>query len=239
MRTVTKSWALGLSLLLAACSGADAEAPADAPAAEATVPAASAPAPGTTPAAITPAGTTPEPEAAMPDPEVDAAPEADAGAPVDAGGSGSGGQQIPKPASGKLLASSKTGDLCQFSVDGYAKGSSTTLEIALLVGEHVVSCKRPDGKVASDAVTISANTMTTVVLEFPLDLTNGTLVAVAVGGSCAFSVNGAAKGTSTQLKLSVPPGAYSVTCKPATGATKSRSVIVKSGESAMAMFQLN
>jgi serine/threonine-protein kinase len=67
---------------------------------------------------------------------------------------------------------------------------------------------------------------------------NGTLVAVAVGGACAFSVNGASKGTTSTLKVSMAPGTYSVSCKPASGATKSRSVTIKSGETAMAMFKL-
>lgn len=67
---------------------------------------------------------------------------------------------------------------------------------------------------------------------------NGTLVAVAVGGTCAFSVNGASKGTTSTLKLSLSPGTYSVSCKPASGATKSRSVAIKSGATAMAMFKL-
>jgi len=67
---------------------------------------------------------------------------------------------------------------------------------------------------------------------------NGTLVAVAVGGTCAFSVNGASKGTTSTLKLSLSAGTYSVSCKPASGATKSRSVAIKPGETAMAMFKL-
>jgi serine/threonine-protein kinase len=67
---------------------------------------------------------------------------------------------------------------------------------------------------------------------------NGTLLAVAVGGSCAFSVNGAGKGTSSSLSLSLKPGTYAVTCRPASGATKSKSVTVKSGEKAMAAFKL-
>jgi serine/threonine-protein kinase len=67
---------------------------------------------------------------------------------------------------------------------------------------------------------------------------NGTLVAVAVGGSCAFSVNGASKGTMATLKMSVKPGTYSVTCAPSTGASKSKSVTVASGGTAMAMFKL-
>ncbi|MFT3773218.1 MAG: hypothetical protein QM820_48180 [Minicystis sp.] len=67
---------------------------------------------------------------------------------------------------------------------------------------------------------------------------NGTLVAVAVGGTCAFSVNGSSKGTTSTLKLSLKPGTYSVTCAPSTGASKSKSVTVTSGGTAMAMFKL-
>ena len=66
----------------------------------------------------------------------------------------------------------------------------------------------------------------------------GTLVAVAVGGSCAFSVNGASKGSGSSIKVSLKPGSYSVACKPPTGATKSRSVTVTAGGTAMAMFKL-
>lgn len=67
---------------------------------------------------------------------------------------------------------------------------------------------------------------------------NGTLLALAVGGSCAFSVNGAGKGTSSSIRLALKPGNYSITCRPATGATKSKSVTVKAGETAMATFKL-
>jgi serine/threonine-protein kinase len=67
---------------------------------------------------------------------------------------------------------------------------------------------------------------------------NGTLLAVAVGGACAFQVNGASKGTSSSLRLSLKPGSYSVVCRPPTGATKAKSVTVRSGETAMAAFKL-
>ena len=66
----------------------------------------------------------------------------------------------------------------------------------------------------------------------------GTLMAVAVGGSCSFSINGAPKGTSSSLRLSVDPGTYAVNCKPESGALRSKSVVVKSGETAMAAFKL-
>jgi serine/threonine-protein kinase len=67
---------------------------------------------------------------------------------------------------------------------------------------------------------------------------NGSLVAVAVGGNCAFAVNGASKGTSSTLKVSLKPGSYTVTCRSSSGATKSKGVTVRSGETAMAMFKL-
>ncbi|NUQ78329.1 MAG: hypothetical protein HUU21_32775 [Polyangiaceae bacterium] len=66
----------------------------------------------------------------------------------------------------------------------------------------------------------------------------GTLVAVAVGGSCTFSVNGASKGSGATIKVQLKAGTYSVSCKPVSGATKSRSVTVSSGQTAMAMFKL-
>lgn len=66
----------------------------------------------------------------------------------------------------------------------------------------------------------------------------GTLLAVAVGGTCAFQVNGASKGSGSSLRLSLKPGAYAVVCRPPTGATKSKSVTVRSGETAMAAFKL-
>lgn len=66
----------------------------------------------------------------------------------------------------------------------------------------------------------------------------GTLLAVVVGGSCSFQVNGATKGSGSSLRLSLKPGTYSVGCRPASGAVKSKSVTVRSGETAMAAFKL-
>jgi eukaryotic-like serine/threonine-protein kinase len=66
----------------------------------------------------------------------------------------------------------------------------------------------------------------------------GTLLAIAVGGSCAFIVNGAGKGVSSTLRMPLKPGTYTVMCKPESGASKSKSVVVRSGETAMATFRL-
>ncbi len=63
-------------------------------------------------------------------------------------------------------------------------------------------------------------------------------MAVALGGTCAFSVNGSSKGTSSSIKVTLAPGSYSVMCKPAGGALKSKTITVKKGETAMATFKL-
>lgn len=91
---------------------------------------------------------------------------------------------------------------------------------------------------AKPTATTPATTPATAAPPSPGGDGPGTLVAIATGGTCAFSVNGAPKGTTNSLKLSVPPGNYNVTCTPSSGASKSRSVTVKSGSTAMAMFKL-
>jgi len=100
----------------------------------------------------------------------------------------------------------------------------------------------PTSKAAGGKATATAVTAVTAAPTPPTPPAGGgdmgTIVAVAVGGTCAFSVNGASKGTMSTLKLQVKPGSYSVTCKPSTGATKSKSVTVAGGGSAMAMFKL-
>ncbi len=137
------------------------------------------------------------------------------------------------------------------SSDEPAASASTESSVALAPSASAAPSAKPK---ATNTVASTPNTTTTTTTTATAPKTatatatttseppkggDGTLVVVAVGGTCAFSVNGQPKGTTNSLKLSVPPGAYSVTCKPATGASKSKSVTVKSGSSAMAMFKLN
>lgn len=242
MSKVSISWVLGLCFSFAACGGTAAEPPA-ADATEPTPgpdvgaedgPGAEGPSGASAPAGGDPSVPADDDDPSAPTGEGDAGPPGDAGAYADAGSPPK--HQIPLPDFGKLHASSKTGDLCEFTVNGMAKGTGTVLDIGLVTGTYTVACKRPDGAVASKAAVITKDQTTTTVLEFPA---NGTLVAVAVNGTCAFSVNGAAKGTTSSLKISLAPGSYLVECKPSGGgATKSRTVTIKSYETAMAMFQL-
>lgn len=176
----------------------------------------------------------PEPPAPSPSIDPDAGASSDAGAPI----------VVVPVFFGVIHASEASGATCNFTVDGVSKGTSTTLDLTTTLGTHDVTCLATDGRATTQSVTVALGQTANVVLHLPVlpggGGGNGTLVAVAVGGSCTFSVNGANKGTSSQLKLSVPAGTYSVSCKPGDGtATKSRSVIIKSGETAMAMFKLN
>ncbi len=66
----------------------------------------------------------------------------------------------------------------------------------------------------------------------------GTLVAIAIGGSCAFSVNGAPKGTKSSLRMKVPTGPHTVSCTPPGKASRTQRVVVKSDQPGIASFKL-
>lgn len=229
MRLVVISCLVSLSLSIGACAGSADEA--DAPVSPAASQAEGAP-------------------GALDDPAAPGAPAApsgsdasDAGAPssadaasADAGGD-AGKKQIPLPTMGALHATTSTGEPCAFSVDGVAKGTTAKLDVALYAGSHAVSCARADGAVANANVTVVSNQTTNVVMALPAP-SPATIIAVAVGGTCAFTVNGAAKGTTSTLTITVAPGTYTVGCT-ANGALKTRDVTVASGETSMAMFKLN
>jgi len=66
----------------------------------------------------------------------------------------------------------------------------------------------------------------------------GTIVAMALGASCVFAVDGASRGASSSIRLQAPVGSHVVTCKPTKGgAARSRSVTVKPGEAATTIFR--
>ena len=75
-------------------------------------------------------------------------------------------------------------------------------------------------------------------VEKPAESGSGRLLAIASGGSCAFSVDGGSKGSGSSLSVSLPAGKHSVTCKPSSGSAKSRSVTIKANETSMLTFKL-
>jgi hypothetical protein len=148
------------------------------------------------------------------------------------------GPTIPPPSFGYLAGSNTTGTSCTWTVDGTYLGTAPTIFIAVGSGIRDVACKRADGVTAfKNDVTFTQGQTTSVVLTFPA-VANGTLTAVAVGGSCSFLVNGVVKGSGATLSIPLPPAVYSVACKPAYGATQTRSVTITSNQTSMAMFKL-
>lgn len=66
----------------------------------------------------------------------------------------------------------------------------------------------------------------------------GKLVAIAIGGSCAFAVDGSPKGSGSSIQVTVPLGSHTVSCT-ALGQTRRQSVNVVSGRPTVAKFKLN
>jgi len=65
----------------------------------------------------------------------------------------------------------------------------------------------------------------------------GTLVAMAIGASCTFAVDGASLGTRSSVRKKVPSGAHTVSCTKVGGTTRTRTVNVTPGKAAVAVFK--
>jgi hypothetical protein len=64
-------------------------------------------------------------------------------------------------------------------------------------------------------------------------------VAIAIGGSCSFAVDGTPKGTKSSIRISVPLGPHTVSCAPPGKATRTQRVNVKDNKPGIASFRLN
>jgi eukaryotic-like serine/threonine-protein kinase len=69
--------------------------------------------------------------------------------------------------------------------------------------------------------------------------TSGTLVAIAIGGSCAFAVDGSPRGTSSSIRVTVPLGPHTVSCTPPGKPSRAKSVVVKGDKPGIASFKVN
>ncbi len=65
----------------------------------------------------------------------------------------------------------------------------------------------------------------------------GTIVAMAVGASCSFAVDGASRGSTSSIRVQVPAGRHTVSCQPVGGSRRSKSVTVEPGKAATAVFK--
>lgn len=112
---------------------------------------------------------------------------------------------------------------------------ATGVAVAAVPGPSAPTSTDPSAPPVAPAPMVSAPVSTAPVSMPPA---NGTLVAVSVGAPCTFSLNGMLKGTNSSIRLDLKPAVYTVTCKTAAK-TQSKSVAIKSGQTAMAMFQQN
>lgn len=65
----------------------------------------------------------------------------------------------------------------------------------------------------------------------------GTIVAMAIGASCSFAIDGAGRGQSSQVRAKVAPGIHTVSCQPVGGPARTKSVKVAPGKAATAVFK--
>ena len=227
MRSVSVACVLAVCSSLVACSVASSDEPAPA------APAVAAQVEGTAPGAATEAAPAGVGGDAAPPPAPSTEPDVDADAGADAGSK----HQIPVPTFGKLHAATGSGEPCAFTVDGVARGTSSTLDLTLLTGDHALTCTRAsDGFVADRAFTIAASQTTNVGIVLPAQ--TGKIVAVAIGGVCEFSVGGVAKGVADSLTFVLPaPNDYVIGCKTASGTTL-KTVSLQPGYTAMTNFKV-
>lgn len=210
----TTTWMMGvgfgLCLAAAACSGSEEEQSPAAANAEPTAPNAAAsadppPAPPSDPSAPS--------EPTEPAPLADS----DAGAPLaDAGAEASAPKpKIPAPSQGTLIVTTNTGAMCEWTVGGVVKGTSSQLNTQLYGGTYDVSCKR-----VSDAKVIAGKASVTGSQTTNLELTFKGKVSATSNVPCAWYFAGFFTGsTGTTYNAEHLPGTSSLECDP-TDVTK-------------------
>lgn len=165
--------------------------------------------------------------------------------------------RAPRPpalTTGQLLAE-QDGGACDFSIDGRSHGTAAELDLPLAVGEYDVVCKR-GLKAQHQRVRITAGKTTRVVFAFAENLVEeidpdeepseraaktgdvGTLVAIAIGGQCKFSVDGKVQGVKSSLRRKVPVGDHTVACQ-TLKRTKSQTVTVAVDKPGIASFKID
>lgn len=231
MRSVSVACVLAVCSSLVACSVASSDEPAPA------APAVAAQVEGTAPGSAAEAASADVGGDAAPPPAPSTEPDVDGDAGADAGADAGSKHQIPVPTFGKLHAATGSGEPCAFTVDGIARGTSSSLDLTLLTGDHALTCTRAsDGYVAGRTFTITASQTTNVGIVLPT--LTGKLSVVAVGGTCEFSIDGVAVGVGDTMMFVLPaPKDYEIGCK-TPSVTKLRTVSLVGGDTAMAMFKL-
>lgn len=159
------------------------------------------------------------------------------------------------------LAVEVVGGACELEITDMLHTEAERLEVALPVGRHDVSCRRGQ-RAEHQQIAIEAGETARVTFRFEAprlrDLVpddedddapppeveqdevrgpSGTLVAIAIGGSCDFTVDGEPKGKRSSLRMKVAVGVHVVSCD-AEGRHDRKSVVVHTDRPGIASFKL-
>lgn len=133
------------------------------------------------------------------------APVADAGADADASAPK---PKIPAPSQGTLIVTTNTGAMCEWTVGGVVKGTSSQLNTQLYGGTYDVACKRvSDAKVIAGKATITGSQTTNLALTFKGK------VAATSNVACTWYFGGFVVGSpGTTYNAEHDPGTSSLKC---------------------------
>lgn len=154
---------------------------------------------------------------------------------------------------------------CELEIANVVHAEASTLDVAMPVGRYDVVCRRGlsaqherleirEGKTTRVTFRFAANTVDApafpdldddeddeppppAVEDDVVSGPRGTLVAIAIGGSCDFTVDGKPKGKRSSLRFKVAVGVHVVTCD-AGGRHGRQSVMVATDHPGIASFKL-
>jgi hypothetical protein len=156
------------------------------------------------------------------------------------------------PTTGQLLAE-QVGGSCEFFVGAKAFGDMEELDVALPAGAHDVVCRR-GLQSQHQRLEIVAGKTTRVIFRFGANTVEepgedpspdadkgdrGTLVGIAIGGSCRFTVDGEDKGIKSSFRVKIAVGPHVVGCEVPKGKLKTQTVVVAEDKPGIASFRID
>ena len=139
---------------------------------------------------------------------------------------------------GSLVVETEGGE-CDLTINGKRQGKHAKLQKTLPIGDTIVICETSDGEVLQRIANIDEAGPTTVTFEITIaDDSKGSLVAIAIGGSCKFTIDGEDHGTKSSLRIKVPIGMHSVACVDGSDAARHQRVMVTKDKPGIASFRV-
>lgn len=168
-----------------------------------------------------------------------------------------GSSRAPQGGRGKLVGIA-IGGSCDWTVDGIDKGAGSSMQMEVPVGTYEVACGHPAITapqriiVTGDQPGVATFRIGQGAVSAPGSVPDplspgpgstasgdpgGTIVAIATGGECDFTIDGQAQGRKASLRAHVEPGLHTVGCTNG-GMTRTERVNVVKGKPAIVQFQV-